>query len=63
MSKLIKLLVGVGTNRGNIVYGNIGSRGMMDYAVIGDTVNLGARLCSDSKLGDILVSTGFYELL
>ena len=33
----------------------------MDYTVIGDTVNLGSRLCSAAKPGEILVSKSVYE--
>ena len=28
----------------------------MNYTVIGDTINLGARLCSHAKSGQILIS-------
>ena len=28
----------------------------MNYTVIGDTVNLGARLCSSAKPGELLIS-------
>lgn len=56
-----EILVGAGINRGNVVSGNIGSREMMDYTVIGDTVNLSSRLCSAAKPGEILVSESVYE--
>ena len=55
-SNLIPIKVGMGINRGLVVSGNIGSRDMMDYTVIGDTVNLGARLCSYAKPDEIIVS-------
>ena len=56
------IYVGAGINTGTVISGNIGSRDMMDYTVIGDTVNLGARLCSSAKPGEILVSLNVHSI-
>lgn len=41
--------IGVGVNTGNMIIGNMGSTGKKDFTVIGDSVNLGARLESTTK--------------
>ena len=41
--------IGIGVSTGDMVAGNIGSSAIMSYTVIGDAVNLGARLESLNK--------------
>lgn len=52
---------GIGINCGNAVVGNIGCDFRMDYTAIGDTVNTAARLESNAKPGQILISSDVYE--
>ncbi len=53
--KLQPLHFRIGINSGKMMAGNIGTQERMQYTVVGDTVNLGARLCSLSPPGKILI--------
>lgn len=52
---------GIGVNTGYAVIGNIGAKFRMDYTAIGDTVNTAARLESNAKPGQILLSQAVYD--
>lgn len=53
--------VGVGLNTGDVVMGNVGSKNRMDYTVIGDTVNVAARLEQMAEGEVILVGEETYN--
>ncbi|HEV8269292.1 MAG TPA: adenylate/guanylate cyclase domain-containing protein, partial [Thermoanaerobaculia bacterium] len=60
---LPNIQIGIGINTGNVVVGEIGSEKQMNYTAIGDPVNLAARLESNAKPGQILVSATTAERL
>ena len=45
-----RLDIGIGLNSGEMVVGNMGSHSRMDYTLMGDNVNLGARLEGTNKV-------------
>lgn len=48
--------LGIGIAKGYATLGRIGFDGRYDYAAIGSVTNLGARLCSEAKVGQIVIS-------
>ena len=51
---------GVGVAQGYATLGAIGFEGRWDYGAIGSVTNLAARLCSEAKAGQILISRRVY---
>ena len=54
------LSIGIGINTGYVTVGGIGSEHHLDYTVIGNQVNLAARLESVAAGGEIIVSQATY---
>ena len=48
---------------GTVVAGNIGSSSYMSYTLVGDTVNVAARLCQRARAGEMLFSRSVKQSL
>ena len=57
----IRLQAGIGITSGEVIAGNIGSERRMHYAVVGDSVNVAARLEAAAGPGQILVDEPTHE--
>jgi adenylate cyclase len=59
-----KLSIGIGVNHGEVIVGNIGHPQRMEFTVLGDGVNLAARLESATKQfhTDVLIGEGVEKL-
>ncbi len=53
----VEVGVGVGLSRGSAIFGNVGAPSHMAYTLIGDAVNVAARLTQQAGGGEILLST------
>ena len=54
---------GIGINTGKVLAGNLGSEDRLEYSVVGDTVNIAARLADATPGGNVWIGTDTYELV
>ncbi|MCX7944601.1 MAG: FHA domain-containing protein [Deltaproteobacteria bacterium] len=56
-----KINIRIGINSGNVIAGNFGSMERMEYTVLGDTVNVAARIQAACEPGQILIGHETYK--
>jgi adenylate cyclase len=52
---------GIGLHAGEVVAAHVGSRRRRQYSVVGDTVNIGSRLCGQAGSSEIICSEDLFE--
>ncbi len=58
-----KIQIGIGIATGEAVAGNMGSANRLNYTVLGERVNLGARLCGVAGKGEVVIDETTEERL
>lgn len=58
-----KLRIGIGLATGKMVAGCMGSTDRLNYTVLGERVNLAARLCSQARAGQVIIDQTTRERL
>jgi adenylate cyclase len=56
-----ELPIGIGMESGIAFAGNIGANNIIDFTVVGDPVNVAARIQSAAKPGEILIGSRIYD--
>lgn len=55
--------IGIGIATGELIVGEMGSTQRIDYTVMGNAANLGARICSSARAGEILMCSETYDIV
>ncbi|MGB0582500.1 MAG: adenylate/guanylate cyclase domain-containing protein [Limisphaerales bacterium] len=50
-----QISIGIGISTGEAVAGNMGSQNRLNYTVLGERVNLGARFCGVAEPGEVVI--------
>jgi adenylate cyclase len=62
-ASLPKIDFSIGINTGKAMAGNLGSKDRLEYSVIGDAVNVAARLTGIAEAGKVWIGSDTYELV